>query len=406
MTKRDLNVAFIQQGARRSYIYARQLEEEGLLSVLVADAAFAEGAAGGLARLARLCGAKARAGLARRTVQGVPGGKLRSSVLPNLVEIASALVRREWIYPWTEAALAWRFRNDEAILTADVVVNYQGNGGSLLERAKDRGARIVTDFIITPAYLEVEHAERARWPGWEAETTSPALIEQNRARIERLVRLSDLYLCPSQTVARDLAAIPGFDPVRVRINPYGVSGVLLRPAATVRGRVLFAGAAGLRKGLPYLAEAARILADRGAGVEIVVAGPVTRQVRERPETNALTFLGMLGPHAMADAFASADVFCLPSLAEGSATSIFEAMANGLPVVTTPSSGSVVTDGLEGFVAPERDAGALADAIQRIVSDRDLRSRMSAAAAATAAAYDDAACARRFIAAVREAGAMR
>lgn len=402
----DLNVAFIQQGARRNYIYARQLEEAGLLSALVADAAFSADAPGLLARIASLGGAKLRAGLSRRTVHGVPARKIRVSVLPNLVEIAGAFVRREWIYPWTEAALGWRFRNDETVLRSDVVVNYHGNGGSLLERAKDRGARIVTDFIITPAYLEIEHAERARWPGWEAESTPPALIEKSRIRMERLVRLSDIYLCPSQTVARDLAAIDGFDASRVRLNPYGVSGVMLRPAAPVPGRVLFAGAAGLRKGLPYLAQAARILDDRRAGVEIVIAGPAAQQIRERPETSALTFLGMLGPHAMADEFARADVFCLPSLAEGSATSIFEAMANGLPIVTTSSSGSVVSDGLEGFIVPERNPDALADAIERIVMDRDLRTRMSVASRATAGAYDDAACGRRFIAAVREAGDMR
>ena len=79
---------------------------------------------------------------------------------------------------------------------------------------------------------------------------------------------------------------------------------------------------------------------------------------------------------MADEMARADIFCLPSLAEGSATSIFEAMANGLPVVTTLSSGSVVADGVEGFIVAERDGAAIADAVERIVGDRVLRDRMS------------------------------
>jgi glycosyltransferase involved in cell wall biosynthesis len=49
------------------------------------------------------------------------------------------------------------------------------------------------------------------------------------------------------------------------------------------------------------------------------------------------------------------------------------------VVTTPAAGSVVRDGVDGRVVPERDPEALADAIAGIVEDRALRARMSAAA---------------------------
>ena len=65
-----------------------------------------------------------------------------------------------------------------------------------------------------------------------------------------LTCISDIYLCPSETVARDLADMPGFDPARVRSTPYGLSGVLVRKPEPLTGRVLFAGAAGLRRGFP------------------------------------------------------------------------------------------------------------------------------------------------------------
>ncbi len=389
-------VMMIQQGARRNYVYARQLEQAGMLHSLVTDAAWAEGRHRGLASLAAgLAPFVAKGAIARRTVKGVPASRMHASIAPNLAALLVSGRHEERRYQFVDEALAYRCRL-RGLGGARIVLNYHGNGGSFLDYAKARGAKIVTDFVVTPRYLEIEAAERARWPGWEAQTTSPLIIDFYRRRMSWLVQLSDLYLCPSQTVASDLADLPGFDPARVRLVPYGSSGSLLRTPTPVAGRVLFAGAAGLRKGLPYLAEAARILKDRRPEIEIFVAGHVTQAIRSRPEVRDLTFLGVLGPGAMAEEFARADVFCLPSLAEGSATSIFEAMANGLPTVTTSSSGSVVVDGVDGRIVPERDGVALAAAIEEIVADPGLRRRMSHAALGTTARYDDTACGQRFI----------
>jgi glycosyltransferase involved in cell wall biosynthesis len=65
---------------------------------------------------------------------------------------------------------------------------------------------------------------------------------------------------------------------------------------------------------------------------------------------------------------------------------YEALACGLPVVTTPNAGSVVRDGVEGFVAPVRDSAALADRIEQIVADRSLRDRLSRNARARASEF--------------------
>ncbi|MCK4375945.1 MAG: glycosyltransferase family 4 protein, partial [Candidatus Brocadiae bacterium] len=75
----------------------------------------------------------------------------------------------------------------------------------------------------------------------------------------------------------------------------------------------------------------------------------------------------------------ADVFCLPSICEGSATVTYEALAAGLPVVTTSNTGSIVRDGVEGFIVPIRDSDAIADALARLLKDRQLLRDMSQAA---------------------------
>jgi glycosyltransferase involved in cell wall biosynthesis len=307
------SVMIVQQGARRNYVYADQLHAAGLLHSLVTDAAWHADATGLRAQFYKRY-------LPRRKVTGIPASKLHSSVLPNIAAGLKWVMHEERAFPLIDEALS-RSVPDSMLDGVDVVLNYFGNGGSLLDRAKRAGAKIATDFIITPRYLEIEREEHARWPGWEDNRTSDAVVAQYLARMARLLELSDIYLCPSQSVARDLATLPGFDPARVKLLPYGVSGVLLRPKKTVKGRVLFAGAAGLRKGLPYLAEAATELRRHDQQIEIVVAGSVSDRVRNLPQTQALTFLGAIDRNRMAEEFAKADVFCLPSLAEGSATTV-------------------------------------------------------------------------------------
>ena len=82
---------------------------------------------------------------------------------------------------------------------------------------------------------------------------------------------------------------------------------------------------------------------------------------------------------MPAAYASADVFCLPSWWEAMPLSILEAMASGLPVVAT-DVGDVareVEDGTTGYVVPVRSPQRLVDALQQLLLDRELRRRMGA-----------------------------
>ena len=67
---------------------------------------------------------------------------------------------------------------------------------------------------------------------------------------------------------------------------------------------------------------------------------------------------------------------LPTLVEGMALVHLEAMACGLPVITTPNCGSIVSNSKEGFIIPIRKVQKLASKIEEIVEDRDLRKKMS------------------------------
>jgi glycosyltransferase involved in cell wall biosynthesis len=150
--------------------------------------------------------------------------------------------------------------------------------------------------------------------------------------------------------------------------------------------VLFAGTADLRKGIHYFAMAAEKLSNSRKSFDFRVAGNFTARVAQQSLSRRLNFLGRVRRDQIRGEFAAADVFVLPSLAEGSAGVTYEALASGVPVITTRAAGSVVRDGIEGRIIPERDPQALAQAIAEIVEDREKRERMANAARERARDY--------------------
>jgi glycosyltransferase involved in cell wall biosynthesis len=137
--------------------------------------------------------------------------------------------------------------------------------------------------------------------------------------------------------------------------------------------VLWLGSVNLRKGIPYLIEAAHQLPD----VRFTVAGPldISKDAIASAPPN-MDFLGRITRDRTAEIYRAADVFVLPTLSDGFAITQLEAMGYGLPVVTTPNCGDVVTDGVDGLIVRAGDANALAKALARLDADRNLVREMS------------------------------
>jgi glycosyltransferase involved in cell wall biosynthesis len=139
--------------------------------------------------------------------------------------------------------------------------------------------------------------------------------------------------------------------------------------------VLWLGQVNVRKGIHYLIEAARMLQGRDINFDIVGPISIAQKVVESAPSN-MTFHGSVSRDLSAGYYRKADVFVLPTLSDGFAITQLEAMARGLPVITTPNCGKVVQDGKNGFVVPAWDAKSLAEAISRFDRDRELAPRMS------------------------------
>jgi glycosyltransferase involved in cell wall biosynthesis len=129
-------------------------------------------------------------------------------------------------------------------------------------------------------------------------------------------------------------------------------------------KVLFVGTLSLRKGIQYLLQAARYF--HGARMAFRAVGPIhlsesaTNQVR-----NHIEVVGSVPRSELRMHYEWADVFVLPTLSEGSANVCYEALASGLPVVTTPNAGSVVQDQIDGFIVPPAVPEALIGSLDEL-----------------------------------------
>lgn len=113
----------------------------------------------------------------------------------------------------------------------------------------------------------------------------------------------------------------------------------------------------------------------------VGSGPARDQLRSQFSGTNTVFTGYLGGHELAEAYASADVFCFPSTTETLGFAGLEAMASGVPVVGANAGGipHLFTDGVEGFLHEPHDADQIVDRIARLVDDPQLRQQMGRAA---------------------------
>jgi starch synthase len=205
----------------------------------------------------------------------------------------------------------------------------------------------------------------------------------------RDLTLADRIAVPSEHIAETIARF-GTPRERVRVIPYAADCRRFRPRPGKRHGAgctfLFAGGIQQRKGIKYLLRAWSAI--RRPGWKLQLLGPLPKDVSPlRPYLETVELLGQVAHAEMPDRMAQADVFVFPSLFEGSAVVTYEALACGLPSVVTPNAGSVVRDGIEGFVVGPGDVEALASRMERLGSEPGLRERMSGAARNRALAFD-------------------
>jgi glycosyltransferase involved in cell wall biosynthesis len=400
--KRTFAVA--QLGARMHYAVSRILHRNGCLGRLYTDLLAPARFARALGKLSAAPGPAALRRMAGRVPPDLPPALI--TAFPGFgfayaarLRLATSPAARTAAYLWAGRELCRRVLL-AGLDAADSVYTYNTAGLELMQFARRAGLRCVLEQTIAPASVERRLLDREhdRFSTWEPRTpASPESAEyERRERAEW--DLADVILCGSDFVREGILAAGGpFD--RCVVVPYGVdANRSARPRAGRRPlRVLTVGTVSLRKGAPYVLETARILS--GSALFRMV-GPIGISVDAQQQlARHVELVGPVPRSEVARHYTWADVFLLPSICEGSATVCYEAMAAGLPVIATPNAGTVVRDGIDGYIVPPGDAPAIAECITRFLCDAALLRTASSQALERAAQFDLDAYGTRLLAAL-------
>ncbi len=305
-----------------------------------------------------------------------------------LLHTADYLLARTRFYPFSAAAamnkwnaVAFDRWTERTIEPCDAFIAISGAGLATGRKVQGWGGRFICDRGSThQRFQEAVMAEEYRRWGVAPPPPTPHIAQ----REEEIYATADAITVPSTVAQRSFVEM-GVAEEKVHVIPYGVRldkfAPAERPAAVDGFEVLFAGQIGLRKGVPYLLEAfARVQHPRK---HLTMVGSVQEEFRPllaRLPTENVTFIGTIPQGELAARMAQSHVFALASVEEGLAMVQGQALASGCPVVATRATGAedLFRDGVEGFIVPDREVEALAERLQQLADDAELRQRMAAA----------------------------
>ena len=264
---------------------------------------------------------------------------------------------------------------------------------------KGQGKRFVLEQCVAPRRTLIELMDRLAGNL----TEDPNSYHRSQLKVladreEAEWKFADIIVCPSPYVKSELLRY-GVADEKVKIVPYGftprahtVNETVLRPKKRPL-RALFVGSVEPRKGPQDLVTAVKRL--EGA-VQLDMFGNLSKVNPKDYKSPHVVLHGKLPFPRIEQAYREADVFVLPSYLEGSATVVYEAMSNGLPCIVTHETGSVIRDGVDGFIVPSGDIDTLTDRLRRLSNDPALCSKMGQAALSrsadfTLAKYGDRLC---------------
>ncbi len=217
-------------------------------------------------------------------------------------------------------------------------------------------------FVLTAEYSTAEF--RARFSEQAREAA---------ARSRRIIAVSEF-------TARQVEEILGVERARIRVIPHGVRPPALAPPLEKRERlILFTGALQKRKNLERLIEA---FEQCETGWRLVLAGShgygaasVLDRVARSPRRTSIEIPGYVSAERLHDLYSRASIFAFPSLDEGFGIPVLEAMAWGVPVLTSNRSALPEAAGNAALLADPFDTEAIAHGLRTLTSDESLRMRL-------------------------------
>jgi glycosyltransferase involved in cell wall biosynthesis len=207
-------------------------------------------------------------------------------------------------------------------------------------------------------------------------------------RIETEILTYDAMMVPSEYVKNTFVE-RGYPETRIFVNPFGVDLSVFRPPRSWEHRksgkfiVVCVAQVSPRKGIRVLLEAWRLANFNPNEAELRIIGRVADEMKHFVASAPLGvyFTGALSKGTVVNELQNASVYILPTIEEGFAYAILEAMSTGCVVLTTPPSGatSIIVNGVNGFIHESSAVTAFSDSLLLLSRDGVLRERMGLAA---------------------------
>lgn len=256
----------------------------------------------------------------------------------------------------------------------EAVYAYEDGAKLTFESTKRIGATSIYELPLGYYRAVAREINRGReqWPDLHRAAYSEPRWKRFRKDAE--IELADVIVVASDWAHESLSLSETASNKPVVLVSYGTPVDEIRPRSQPpRGpfTVLFAGQVGLRKGVPHLIEAWEKL--KLSDARLLLAGSMNLP-REYVNEHAASFeyLGALPRAELLDLMATVDLFVFPSLAEGFGLVIAEAMASGVPVLTTRNTGGprLITDDIEGWCVSAHEVEPLIERLEWAHQNRD------------------------------------
>jgi glycosyltransferase involved in cell wall biosynthesis len=326
--------------------------------------------------------------LGHRTVPGVPQDKIRTVLYLEVAALARLRLGGE-------SQIVMHDRNEKfqrAIAQADieksnVVIGFDTSSNILADRAAKAGRPLILDQTIAHprSKQRVYESIKEQFPDWaddlevRANTVSVAEDAEHRKATKVVVASS----FTKKTLIEN-----GVLEDKIILNPYGVDLTRFSSNQEKRRvrpfRFLFAGLVCARKGIPLLLKAWKSLPSKDA--ELWIVGPLTQTAAAKCQSgDQVKIIGKVPNTELARIMAESDVFVFPSYFEGFGLVLLEAMAAGLPVLTTTATAGpdTITEGSDGFIFSPGDLDVLICKMEFCLKNRDQIAQMGVNARATA-----------------------
>jgi glycosyltransferase involved in cell wall biosynthesis len=375
-TENIQRVVVVHRGARDGYEVAAGLARAGLLERLVTDLYWS-----GDHTWTSMLPARFRRALAKRNhpslraslVRQIPVSGLTSFLLEKISALPFAL-RRHAIRS-TDSTLG-KVAGRLAAETNSLLLSYSYYGYDAFQSCGQPGVL----FQLHPHPLSVRRIleqELADHPDcavslcreWEL-----SLPEKDFDRLVAESRMAKQFLVASSFTRQTLIE-NGTPPPSIRVIPYGVDLRRFAPPENPREisgplQLLFVGTITQRKGIKYLLDALRLLGP--APLELTVCGRVADDLTMfKPFEKQVRIRASVGLPELLAAYRKADLFVLPSVAEGFGHVLLEALASGLPILSTTHTAApdLIEEGREGFVIEPRRPDLIAARIEWALENR-------------------------------------